>query len=41
MKIVRTMKPFLVGLTLIDEMGVNICVDEVDKHTAKVYNGFK
>ncbi len=34
------MKPFLAGLTLIEEMETDICVDEVDERTAKVYNEF-
>jgi hypothetical protein len=40
MESARTMKPYLVGLTLIDEMEADICVDEVDEHTAKVYDEF-
>jgi hypothetical protein len=40
MKSARTTKPFLVGLTLIDEMEVDIRVDEVDERTAKVYGEF-
>jgi hypothetical protein len=37
MESARTLKPFLVGLTLIEEMEADIPVDEVDKRTAKVY----
>jgi hypothetical protein len=41
MKNVRTMKPFLAGLTLIEEMEADMRVDEVDERTtAKVYNEF-
>jgi hypothetical protein len=40
MEMARTMKPFLVGLTLLDEMEADIRVDEVDESTAKVYDEF-
>jgi hypothetical protein len=40
MESARTMQPFLVSLTLIEEMEADIYVDEVDKRTAKVYNEF-
>ncbi len=40
MESARTMKPFLAGLTLIEEMETDIRVDEVDERTAKVYNEF-
>jgi hypothetical protein len=40
MESVRTMKPFLAGLTLIEEMEADIRVDEVDELTAKLYNEF-
>jgi hypothetical protein len=40
MESARTMKPFLTGLTIIEEMEADIRVDEVDEHTAKVYNEF-
>jgi hypothetical protein len=40
MESARTMKPFLAGLTLIEEMEADIRVDEVDERTAKVYNEF-
>ena len=40
MESARTMKPYLVGLTLIDEMEADFRVDEVDERTAKVYDEF-
>jgi hypothetical protein len=40
MESARTMKPFLVGLTLVEEMETDIRVDEVDERTAKVYEEF-
>jgi hypothetical protein len=38
MERVRTTKPFLVGLTLLEEMETDICVDEEDERTLKVYD---
>jgi hypothetical protein len=40
MESARNMEPFLLGLMLIEEMEADICVDEVDERTAKVYNEF-
>jgi hypothetical protein len=36
----RTKKPYLVGLTLLEEMEMDICVEEVDERTLKVYSDF-
>jgi hypothetical protein len=36
----RTLESFLVGLTLLDDMEMDVCVDKVDEHLCEVHNAF-